>query len=179
MTIPLGDVDAGVAVKSSTHKQVVSHVNGSPGRKVFTGNGSWQIPDGVHSFKVTLCGGGGGGYHYQWNEADNYYDGGDSPMVSRCISGLDIGTTITVTVGAGGGVGANGGTTSFGTYLSSSGGHGATQSGNGSRGSANFQGGQNGLYHGNDTFVTSGGAPYGGGGSGAVGGTAGIVVIEW
>src|SRR5574337_433503 len=123
-------------VLASTMNQVIDNVNSSPGRAVFTANGSWTVPSGVHKFKVTMCGGGGRGgegYSYFGGESGgggtwNGGPGGDSPMISAVIAGQAVGATFAVTVGAAG-HGALGsppntaaGSSSFGSLMSVAGG---------------------------------------------------------
>jgi hypothetical protein len=111
-----------------------------PGSISFTYTGStvnWTVPPGVGTVKVCVVGGGGGG-------AGSHNGGGGSGWVvtgSHQVSG-----TIQVTVGGGGngGIsgdnqapGSKGGTTSFGNYVSATGGdggHPTTPSGKGGDG---------------------------------------------
>lgn len=167
-------------IEAATANQLIANVNGSPGRAIFTANGLWSVPDGVHKFKVTLCGGGAGGHPDTSGGGgeDSYIipgdPGNDSQMISALYSGVDVGTSYTVTIGAGGATAdASGGTTSLGSILSST---GATSS---SKGTATVTGGTQSMYR--DHFVlNSSGVPYGSGGAGGGGaGAQGIVIIEW
>lgn len=117
--------------------------------QVFETSGNFMVPPGVTRVKASAIGGGGAaGYHATLPGGG----GGGGGMASDIITGLTPGQSIPVTVGAGGVAaitpddGGDGGTSSFGTYMSASGGAGG-------------QGGTGSL------FATAGGA--GGMGSGA------------
>ena len=91
--------------------------------------------------RVTCYGGGGGG--------SNAGGGGGGGAGGICVRVLDISeitSTVTATVGTGGGVNAAGGTTSFGTYVSATG---------GAAGGTNT-GGAGGSGSGTNTFVEGG-----------------------
>ena len=109
------------------------------------------------------AGGGGGGYH---GETIVYAGGGGG---SGYLSAKTITLTslsVAVTIGAGGAANENGGTTSFGTYLSAAGG---TAGGKGGSSAANSgYGGAGGHKGGNSTSGdnTGGGGAGGGGGGG-------------
>jgi len=115
--------------------------------KVFTASGTWTPDAGTTKIRVRLCGGGGGG---GGGYAD-YYVGGGGGQGGRAEKLLDIIalgiSSVAVTVGLGGtpgnpsdGGGAGmtnggtGGTTSFGAYLSATGGGGGYRSGGGDDG---------------------------------------------
>lgn len=169
-------------VLASTMQQVIAHVNGSPGRAVYTSNGTWSVPNGVHKFKVTLCGGGGragaatssgGGEDSSLVPGPN---GGTAPMISAIFAGVELGTTFAITIGAGGTSGA-GGTTSFGTLMSSGGGGAG-----GGTGTATFPAGAPSVYHTNELFcVGPASVGFGRGGNDGDGGPGypGVVVVEW
>jgi len=115
--------------------------------QVWTSNGTWTRPTGVKSIIVTVVGAGGGG-------SGHCESGGAGGMAERVVDVTNV-SSVSVTVGNPGGgtnysgCGGNGGTTSFGSYCSASGGYGAncrTQhaggiGGNGSGGSVNVYGG--------------------------------------
>lgn len=176
-------------VEAATANQLIDNVNASPGRAIFTSNGTWSVPSGVHKFKVTLCGGGGHGEGFVTvgGGEDSYIvagaNGGDAPMVSSLFSGVELGTSYVITIGAAGAYGGTGGTTSFGTALTSTGGGSASGTTAGGRGSTTVSGGSTRLYHDNGILTNSAGAAYGSGGVGttgsAVAGMQGIVVVEW
>ena len=105
---------------------------GLPGPRVqvFTYTGSAQtftVPTSVTAVKVTVIGGGGGGAGGN-NASQQGYWGGWGGVGIGWFTGLTSGGTVTVTVGAGGtagavnGSGGTGGTSSFGAYLSCTGG---------------------------------------------------------
>jgi hypothetical protein len=119
--------------------------------QVFTSNGTWTRPSGITRIRVQLVGGGGGGTGH--GEA-----GGSGGYAERY---LDVTSTssVGVTVGGGGGgvnyhnIGGGGATTSFGAFLSASGGEGARNVGG-------HCGGRPGIGSGGDVNL------YGGGGAG-------------
>lgn len=192
MTIATVAVDD--PVQASTMNDLIANVNGSPGRQVFTANGTFSVPEGVHQFKVSICGAGGGsgapGSYYASEEysATAGGNGGVSPLVSAIVSGQEPGSSFSVTVGAGGA--GTGGSSSFGTLLTvaggGAGGAGPSAPGVGSTGSTGaISGSLSGsvLRHTNSLFLNGSLLAYGSGGAGSSAGTNngidGIVVVEW
>jgi hypothetical protein len=122
------------AIQASLMNQIIANINGSPGLAIFTSTGTWAVPSGVHRFRVSLCGGGGssGPMLTVGSGIDAYsipgYSGGNSIARRVIVTGADIGTSYSITVGG------PGGTSSFGTLLSISGGGDGTTSGKGSVG---------------------------------------------
>jgi hypothetical protein len=102
---------------------------GLPGPRVqvFTSSGTFTVPTSVTAVKVTVIGGGGGGAGGNTASQQGYW-GGWGGVGIGWFTGLTSGGTVTVTVGAGGtagavnGSGGTGGTSSFGAYLSCTGG---------------------------------------------------------
>jgi hypothetical protein len=89
--------------------------------QVFGASGTFVVPNGVTQVKVTVIGGGGAG----GASPGGTYPGGGGGAGGQAIgivSGLTPGAGIAVTVPAGAGTGSNGGTASFGSYLSATGG---------------------------------------------------------
>jgi hypothetical protein len=84
---------------------------------------------------VTAYGGGGGG-----SGAAEGGGGGSGGVGVRTIELADLTTNITVTVGGGGGVGVAGSNTTFGTYLTATGGAAGTSINGGAGGSASGTG---------------------------------------
>jgi hypothetical protein len=85
-------------------------------KKVFTSSGSWTAPAGITEVILVGFGGGGGG-------GTNQQGGGGSIQCQSYVSVVP-GTTYTITIGAGGGVGGDGGSTTFGslsTFIGASG----------------------------------------------------------
>jgi hypothetical protein len=138
--------------------------------QVFTGSSTWNRPAGVRYIKVQLQGSGGGGSgHGEGGAAGGY-----------CERYLDVTgiSSVAITIDGGGGgtfyanAGGNAGGSSFGSFLSASGGHGANRqnqhsggvSGNGSGGNLNIHQGSGFSHHARsaqscaDTFF-GGGAP--------------------
>lgn len=185
----------------------LSPVIGFTNVQTFTaaGTNSWTVPAGVTACFVEIWGGGAGG-NGVGGSSSPCYGGGYS---ARHVTGLVPGSSISVTVGAGGagasGNGATGGTSSFGAYASATGGA-YNAAGNGSGGEINIAsvfpdgggsvdnlagpGASGGLFRiagrGGKTGATNGGdgcQPGGSGGNGQNGtggnGAAGMVIIYW
>lgn len=174
-------------ILASTHQQIIAHVNASPGRQIFTSNGTFSVPAGIHKFRVFVCSGGQGGYPTGTGGfgEDSYpiegAKGADGFLVSVDFAGVEIGTSFAVVVGAGGAAyeGA-GGTSSFGSTFSITGASGA------GRGTVTVPGGSTPMYHYNGLYCDNAGRPYGDGGIGGdvlssapLPGKQGIVVVEW
>ncbi len=153
--------------------------------QAFATSGSFTVPIGVTRVKVTVIGGGGAGGTHTTIPSGG---GGAGGQAIHVINGLTPGAVIPVTVGAGGvpwtggsvGQGGSGGTSSFGAYVSATGGQG----GGGGSVVATAAGGGGGSAVGGD--VNSGGSCGGdsiiqaarggdGGGPGAGRGTTGSV----
>lgn len=146
-----------------TTVQTTAAIAGAPGfggftrMSVYTTTSFWIVPAGVTTCKVTVVGGGGGG-----GANGNYAGsgGGGGGTAIKIITGLTPGTSITVTVGAGGlngytaggTSGLAGGASSFGSYCSATGG------GGGQNNSGGAGGGGNGVS-GNINFPGGGGSP--------------------
>ena len=149
------------------------------GVQSFTASGSFTLPTGITVVDVEVWGGGSGSYASVANLPSGGGSGGG--YARKKIAGLTPGQTVPVTVGAGGsggttagGAPGGGGTSSFGTYVSATGGslnplsnlsyplNGNTPSGTGVNGDLNIAGsaGQAGI-------LTVGGL----GGGSAMGGT--------
>lgn len=131
----------------------------------YSANSSFTVPSGVTQIEVQVWGGGSGG----WGSATAGSSSGGSGggYASGIITGLTSGTVIPITAGAGGyggGAGGNtggyGGTSSFGSYLSATGGQPGTS----------LIGGNGGIGSGSAAYVLLQGQP---GGSGAPWGASG------
>jgi hypothetical protein len=96
----------------------------------YTSSGSFTIPNGITSLRVRVWGAGGGGGG-AYGTASGGSAGGGGGYSEGFVSGLTAGSAIAITVGGGGAggnptpsAGASGGSSSFGSYISASGGGG-------------------------------------------------------
>jgi hypothetical protein len=175
--------------------QLIVPVVDQGGYKKFTASGTWVVPAGVHYAWARVIGGGGGAY--------GSYSGGGGAFAYVGPFAVTPGASITITVGAGGTgrtAGAAlyplaGGSSSFGSFRSATGGSRAETSASGAGGaiaslasgvSASY--GQSVLGSGSDGASGVGGAAgcalvfplgYGTGGTNSNDGTAGVVEIFW
>ena len=120
------------------------------GIQVFTSNNTWTRPTYVRYIKVQLVGAGGGGSGH----GESGGAGGYAEMVLEVMQNGINSVGVSVAGGDSGssfysGAGARGGSTSFGPYLSASGGYGANQNNQHSGGLAgNGSGGQIAIFGG-------------------------------
>lgn len=154
----------------------------SPGfsnMQVFTASGTWTVPTCVTKARVTVVGGGGGGGGSQGS------GGAGGGVAIDIISGLTAGSVIDVTIGAAGiagavgGDGVAGGTSSFGSYVSATGGAaGLEDSGVSSSGGTGVGGTLNITGQSGSGYISAGVA-YGGFGGGVPGfGSSGTFADE-
>jgi hypothetical protein len=134
----------------------------------FTASGTWTKPGGLDDDAmvfVELWAAGGGGASTNAGGG-----GGGGGWIGAWFRAGALPASVSVTIGAGGGVGGNGGNTTFGSLLTAFGGLGATAT-NGARGGSAAAGGRFGAgaeqtdtaLNGNDATTENGG---GGGGPG-------------
>ncbi|WP_448680591.1 glycine-rich domain-containing protein [Pseudomonas nicosulfuronedens] len=147
----------------------------------FTSSGSFTVPPGITTVYISGCaGGGGGGFSSPTtsNVSGGGGGGGAGQSIIRVPFAVTPGQVISVTIGAGGGSGSNGGDTTVGALVTLSGGSGGGGGTAGSPGSA--AGGLGGSGYprgadgsdGNTTAGTGNGgqgasSPFGGGGGGS------------
>ena len=193
--IPAITVNAQGQVTSAT-TNAFSNAYVGAGGQIFTANGTFTIPAGVTSVKVTVVGGGGaGGGAPTANNPFATFGGGAGGHAVKYLTGLTPGATLAVTVGLGGtgvsaGNGNSGGTSSVasGTQtistISATGGSGGTgnlsigtyggpvNGGSGSGGDLNMVGGAGGLGYYLSSPTCGVNPIYFGGSGGAVGASA-------
>jgi hypothetical protein len=170
----------------------------------FTSPGTYTKPAGLLGVKVIVGAGGGGSASFRTGPSDNrvtaYNFGGNGGIGIKYIPAASMAATVSVTVGLGGAAGgaptgpndapvdgtpaAPGGSSSFGTFVTATGGRGATAAADGAIGvgaNATFyaKGGPGGLL---DNFQTSPGLTndfgYGAPAAGLAAGDPGIVIVE-
>jgi len=147
----LGSAYQGLTVNSSNNGYTFAPI-GIRGMTVFTGGGTWNKPAGVRYVYVQVQGGGGGASgHGESGAAGGYaeeiIDVTGVSSVSVSVSGTAGGTYYS-------NAGGNGGGSSFGPYVSATGGHGANRHnqhngglpGVGSGGNLNIYGGGGGSH---------------------------------
>ena len=140
---------------------------------IITTNTTFQVPNAINNtFFVRIFGGGGGGFH-----ETGIFDavgGGGSGWMNNGEFILNYGQSVYITIGKGGRSNytkpTNGGTTSFGTYLSAVGGGAASafkggSGGSGGSGQGNYSNNY-GKYEGGDGYQFGGGAGFNGGNGG-------------
>lgn len=106
----------------------LSEIGGGMKYQIFTSSGTFIVPSGVTQVLVTLIGGGGGGSKGGGAHSSGA-GGGGGGVYYRAPVTVTPGSSIPVTIGSGGAGGTSshidgyaGGTSSFGSYLSATGG---------------------------------------------------------
>ena len=153
------------------------------------GSATWTKPAGLKRIRVYVTGGGGGGHGRNVGNTEGGTGGAGGGTAIKLIEAASLGSTETVTVGAGGAAlsnsnsaAPNGGTSSFGSHCSATGGEGGDlggggryiNGGSGSNGDLNTTGG---AVDCSNATIDNAGSPggnsfYGGGGrSGKTDGT--------
>lgn len=133
-TVPTARLGSGTAnnttfLRGDSTFATVTSLPGAQGQ-VFTSSGTFTVPSGITTVKVTVCGGGGGGAQ----NSSSAGSGGGGGVAIKYVTGLTPGGTVTVTVGSGST--GTGGTSSFGAYCSATGGGGGTSGAPGAGGTA-------------------------------------------
>lgn len=176
-TVSLAAGESCLLLCTGTAWQTVAKQTNVPakGGQIFTSSGTFTVPSGVTSVRVSIVGGGGGGN--SWYSTIGGYGGAGY----AAISGLTPGGGVAVTVGAGGASSPNtatagsGGTSSFGGYCSATGGQGAGI-GSGANGATSNTYANNAIT---PLFVYPASNGWGGGGVYGSNGGNGIVLVEW
>ena len=158
-----------------------------------SGSGTWTVPSGVSSVKVTLIGAGGGGGGSAKLGNNSYSEGGGGgggACTQYTISGLSSGTSISYSVGSGGAggtgwvgsgsytkatAGSAGGATSFGSYYVN-GGKGGFAGSQSSAAVVDGNGGSGGSGGSSPSTIYAGGAGGKGGNDGSGYGYGGSVL---
>lgn len=173
---------------------------GVVGQQVFTASGTFTIPTGITTVKMTVVGGGNSG---QGGGVGGSWGGGSGGCAIKVLTGLTPGNTLSVTVGnnTGGTSSVSSGTQTISTVSATGGSSTTGVAGIGSGGDLNLAGGSASHEMGN-VGGTGGSSIFGGGGvSGSAGrsygagggggswdgssggaggaGSAGVVVFEW
>jgi hypothetical protein len=170
---------SGLAPSKTQYNQLaIAIANQRCRASVFTTSGTWTVPAGCFSAKITCVGGGGGA---GFNSTYAGGGGGSGGAAMKWLNNvLTPGATYTITVGGGGpaaatpGGGNSGGNSSFGSIVTALGGGGGgggsgTTNGGGAGGSAtggdiNFAGG----YGGDGVQITTSPGGIGGYGGGSI-----------
>lgn len=107
----------------------VTGVFGTGQVQVFSASGTWTVPAGIGKCRVRVWGAGGG----YCSNASYYAGGGGGGFAMKSIYDLSGVTSVAVVVGTGGAItstastnGTAGGTSSFGSYVSATGGYTAS-----------------------------------------------------
>lgn len=131
-----------IPIQSQAYNPITG-VFGTGNVQFFTSSGVWEVPSGIGKVRVRVWGGGGPSFSNA-----TYAGGSGGGFAFKTIYNLAGVASIVVTVGNGGitssGTPVSGGTSSFGSYCSATGGSassGATTPGTGTGGDLNFTGG--------------------------------------
>lgn len=193
-----GDITIGEVaqvVYDGTQFQLQTPSSAVPFPIVYATGATWVKPNGLKYVVVEVIGGGGGGGGSATAQRGSG-GGGGGGYSKKVIPATTLGATETVTVGGGGagsgtGTGTTGGTSSFGSHASATGGSGGVNLGGGGVGGVGSSGNMNATGTGGmatganiasalssggaggGSFIGGGGAGVGNSGGGDVGGTAG------
>lgn len=186
LVIKLGDeIKARVTPQGIPVTSLVPGIASAAKFMEFTESGSLPIPVGCHSVIVMGCGGGGGGASGTTSSGTlgNGGNGGEAGQYSIEVVQVTPGSSVSVVVGTGGGVGANGQDSSFGALVWKGGRGAYTSSGVRAGGSGGVGGsslaaktGKPGLstsrFNGGDAGTPTAGEGTSGSGSGGGGGAS-------
>ena len=133
-TAPSGTANTQIATTAFVSSAVGAVPSGQMQSQVFGTSGSWTAPTGVTRVRASVIGGGGGGAAHTGNSQDPTDGPGGNGGVAVGVYTVTPGTTYTVTIGAGAagisrtgtstGTAPTGGTTSFASFCSATGGAG-------------------------------------------------------
>ncbi len=145
----------------------------------FTASGTWTKPSNLSGNEIVIVqawGGGGAGGGTNATSGVSSGGGGGGGFTEAKFRASDLGSTVTVTIGAGGiaasgAVGGIGGTTTFGSLLSAFGGGGGASANGGSNGAGGGGGGTFGAGASGSSGTPGGGGAPADSFGGATGGT--------
>lgn len=87
--------------------------------EIFAGPGTWTKPSSCTQVRVTVIGGGGGGGNFIPSGGIPGKDGGSAGLA---VAIVPVSAPVAITIGSGGSAGGSGGTSSFGPFVSATGG---------------------------------------------------------
>ena len=152
----VGSIRVGTALTATVIK-----IEKTPSLQVFTASGTWYKPTFAKFVRIVCIGAGGGGGSTDATSTRRAGGGGGGAYVEIIKPASELGTSVAVTVGAGGTAGLVGGDSSFGSFVTAYGGGGgdnastATGTSGGGGGGALSVGAQG-------SGTSAGGAPGGG-----------------
>jgi hypothetical protein len=166
---------------TATLEALRSYLSPEHGMVKITNSQSWVVP--ARSVSVIMVGGGGGGAWF----GPQTGSGGRGGYVEAVINNLPVNSAVALTVGLGAtnlnaeATAPAGGTTSFGSYISVSGGNGAGWTGSGyTNGATGTLSNPNNYNHVTDVLVNNVTNVFGLGGQGSAGkGGYGVIYIKW
>jgi hypothetical protein len=119
-----GTPSSGTFLRGDNTWATVTSLPGTQGQ-LFSSSGTFTIPTGISTIKVTVCGAQGGGGGRNTTSSNVGGQGAVGGVATKFLTGLTPGNTLTVTVGVGGTAGGN--TSGYGN-TAATGGTGGTSS---------------------------------------------------